>query len=1448
MSGNARVTRPLTDAEPRLDTRPVRIRALGPLLVGEPPATLSRRDRVVVAALLTRRGAPCSPDDIADALWATQRPATWPKVVQGAVVRVRRALGREAVDRGEDGYRLVLRDGDADTAVFESLVTRGRRLAALGEPARALVAFDEALALWRGRPFPDLDDWPAGQDEVRRLEALRTEVEEERLAVAVSTGRAQESIAVAQELVRQSPYRERRWELLALALYGGGRQAEALEAVARAKRTLRDDLGLEPGTELVVLERAILGHDPKLPQARAARSSQVCPYQGLTAFQPEDHDLFVGRESDVVACLRRLEEHPLLLVVGSSGSGKSSLVRAGIVPALRGSGRQVAVVVPTGTTSAELHDALADAEPGTALIVDQLEELIGADEGERAAFLELVAEWTRLGAVVVTIRSDRLDLLTAAPRLAKLANRGLYLLPDLGEPELRRAVLEPADRVGLLVEPGLVDVLLRDVGARPGALPLLSHALRQTWLNREGDVLTVDGYLATGGIAGAVAQTADSVWCDLDPDDQRALRSLLLRLVSITPDGAPVGSRLTTGPRTDPGLLTVIERLAANRLVTVEDGAVALSHESLAQAWPRLRSWLDDDVRGRRVLEHLKVAASGWAATGRPESELYRGARLAAALEWREVSAPALTADEEDFLDVSVTHDEDERRTEREALRVQRGRNRRLRLSLAAVAGLAVLAVVTGGLAATSRSLASTTARELAAARLGDLAVREPRADTALLAARQAVELASTPQTSADLLRAVDARSDIRSIKDTGIGGWIGAQVQVSPDGARLLALHSDGVLLVDPASGTRVPDGRALVSDNGKSPLYNVGFVDAGRTALVSAGVDREGSDPTCVIRRFSAADGASLGAAEAVPGSRCGGFETMDRLRVSPDGRVLVSTSGAEVRVWRRDGSQWTGPRTAEVPGLGAGLPIPREMSISDDASVAVVLIEISGAPPWWMFTYVPVVVDLVTLSARPLTSPSDTARAAVSRDGRAVAVGTHAGRVSVREISESGPSGREVVVDSVGRAAVRSLAWGAAGRLVVGRGDGTVDLLDTHRGVLESSLTGHGEAIVVAQQVDGPDGPGLVSVDERGTTVVRTLGTGTALGPRRSVPRPHSVALVPRDGPVLVGEEGGRVALLARSDLATQGTLQLEPTGAQLPEDASARRRVTALVAATDGSGIIAGDRSGRLTRWAWPGRDVEWTRADVPVAFSGISHDGRVLVTAEYTPTPDDPSPDGWPTSSRLRLWDSRNGDELASIDTEKLKPRVVAMSPTSALAAIGFFDGDVKVLDLTKRRVTRTLPGPASAASFSADGRKLVVTGFDGDTRVFSTTNWSQDLTFNSYFAGYTHLLPEPAGRLLFVASPKSVSVWDARSFRRLATQLSMSGDDSNDAMFLASAPAEQALVLASQSEVTLIDLRETSWRDTACQIADRQLTKDEWARLLPDQDYHPACASRAAPR
>jgi len=1434
----------------------VQVRALGPLLVGDPPSTLSRRDRVVLAALAARPGVPLSRDDIAEALWGGHPPATWTKVIQGSVVRLRQALGRDAVDLGPDGYWLRLADAELDVTVFEKLFARGRRLADVGEPARAIAAYDDALALWRGRPFPDLDDWPAGQDEVRRLESLRAELDEERLAVAVSTGRAPESVAVAQRLVRESPYRERRWRLLALALYASGRQAEALDAIGRARQTLREDLGLDAGDELDDLQHAILGHDPALPQGRAPRSSEVCPYQGLTAFQPEHQDLFVGRESDVVACLRRLDEHPLLLVVGSSGSGKSSLARAGIVPALRRGDREVVVVVPSGEAVADLAAERSLTPAGAVLVVDQLEELAGADPGERTAYLELVADWAETGLVVLTLRSDRLDVLTASPRLAKLANRGLYLLPPLAGPELRRVVVEPADRVGLLVEPGLVDVLLRDVGDRPGALPLLSHALRQTWLHREGDVLTVDGYTATGGIAGAVAQTADSVWTDLDADHQRALRSLMLRLVSITPDGAPVGTRLATGPRTDPGLLLVIDRLATHRLVTVQDGSVSLSHEALAQAWPRLRTWLDDDVRGRTVLEHLAVAAAGWSSTGRPAAELYRGARLAAALEWRESSTPALTAEEEDFLDASIVHDADERRAEREALREQQRRNRRLRMLLTAVAGLLVVALAAGAVALSSRRESAQAAREVAAARLSDLAIREPRADTALLAARQAVELAATPQTSADLLRAVDERSDIRSVHDTGILGFVGAQPQVSPDGSRLLTLQMDGVHLVEPATGEHVTGG-PVVPGELPAGLYGVGFIDDGRTALVTAGVGPEGPDRGCELRRLDAETGTPAGSAEGVPGSSCGDFFAMDRMRVSRDGTVLLSMSGDTVRWWERVGpavtdeageadadAAWRGPRTVRVAGVDAGTPVPRDITISDDGRTAVVLVEVAQAAPWYRHHHVPVVVDLVAGRVLgPVVVGPAASRAVISPDGLRVAVGGFDGSVTVRSVTAT----TVALLAGGGQSWVSSLAWSPDGAaLHVGRGNGRVDVVDVATASVRRSLIGHGVSVATLGEVALPDGPGLVSLDDSGAVIVRTLGPSTALGARRPVARPHAAAILPEGGEVLVGEEGGVVAVYERADLARDGELVLQPGRFEVPAGAAApRRRVTALAVAVEGGSVVAGDRSGRLTVWSWPERTVQWTRDDAPAAFLGLSPDGRTLLTAELILADGDPSPDGVPESSRIRLWDLASGEVLADIDAGGRKPRAVAMAPGSSVAVVSFFDDGIDVVDLAARRVVRTLEGGASALAFSPGGEQLIVLDFVGHGRVFSTDTWEEQERFDSLASGYAHLLVEPSGRLAFIASAEDVAVWDAAALSRLAPRLSVRGDGTNDAVFLAQAPDEAVMVLASQSEVALVDLRESAWREAACRLAARQLTVQEWNRLLPGREPEPACGAAA---
>ena len=169
------------------------------------------------------------------------------------------------------------------------------------------------------------------------------------------------------------------------------------------------------------------------------------------------------------------------------------------------------------------------------------------------------------------------------------------------------------------MEPALVEILVREVSGNPGALPMLSHALQETWQRREGRTLTVAGYQASGGIREAVARSAEEVYSGVAADQQPMLRPLLLRLVAPSPEGDPVRTRM---PRrlvvTDPAHDQLVDLLVGSRLVTSDEGVVEIAHEALAREWLRLRDWLDEDVEGQRILHDLATAADSWDALDKP--------------------------------------------------------------------------------------------------------------------------------------------------------------------------------------------------------------------------------------------------------------------------------------------------------------------------------------------------------------------------------------------------------------------------------------------------------------------------------------------------------------------------------------------------------------------------------------------------------------------------------------------------------------------------------------------------------------------------------------------------------------------------------------------------------------------------------------------------------------
>lgn len=795
--------------------RTVTIELLGPLRVDGQDVSLQRRDHVVFLALAVRAGEVVPAERLAEALWGEALPASWQKVVQGCVVRLRRRFGQALIETAPAGYRLAVAGEALDTWRFEELIQRGRLLAAAGEFDRAAVACGRALELWRGRPFEVLDGWAPGQIEASRLAELRRAAEESVLEARLHSGEHREVVPIAEARVSEEPLREHRWALLALALYRCGRQADALRTLKRARTTLVEQLGIEPSAELVALEAAILRQDETLlaPPAPPTISDQ-CPYKGLAPYDVDDTETFFGRDGEIDNCVERLHMNPLLVVTGPSGCGKSSLVRAGVVPALRRIGRDVALFQPGSDAEAAMASAVASCDGAPVLVVDQFEELLAFDDesGTRLrGFCARLAEYaTDIAPVVITIRADHVAALAVDPDFAQLAERGLHLVTPLAGDGLRQAIEGPAELAGLRLEPGLVDLLVRDSEGEPGALPLLSHALAETWQRRDGRVLTVEGYRATGEIRGAVARSADRLYESLPADQRPRLRSVLLRLVSSSPNGEPVRTRVATrvlgGDADRQRLLGLLVRA---RLVTAQEDTVELAHEALARAWPRLRSWLDEDAAGQRILSHLAAAADGWESLGRPRSELYRGARLETALEWQAATSPDLTAQEATFIAASVAEAEAERQRHTDQLRAQARQTRRLRRALAGVAVLVIVATAGGVAAYQQRETNQRDRRDAAVQALVSQTevLRSSQPELAALIAAEAYRTAPSALTESALFGTFTAAAVPPRTRHTDLDIGFGASAAMVPNSDSLAVADRHGLVhVVDIATGETAP------------------------------------------------------------------------------------------------------------------------------------------------------------------------------------------------------------------------------------------------------------------------------------------------------------------------------------------------------------------------------------------------------------------------------------------------------------------------------------------------------------------------------------------------------------------------------------------------------------------------------------------------------------------
>jgi tetratricopeptide (TPR) repeat protein len=582
-----------------------------------------------------------------------------------------------------------------------------------------------ALGLKRENIEPWLDMWDLVPGEAWQPAIERALAESATCAVFIGSGglgvwqNEEMRAAIDQRVAEgQEPFR-----VIPVLLPGTDRPERGkLPAFLRATTWVEFRQSLDDKEAFHRLVSGIRGEAPGASRG-AAEFAGASPYRGLEVFDVEHAPFFLGREAEtewLVDALRPKnigEENRFLAILGASGSGKSSLARAGLVAALKqgaiaGSGgwpilimkpghdpieslavalaglprgaalvkdaRDILNIKALGEDQRSLHTiarlALRDAHASSRLfvLVDQAEEVftLGADESARRAFFELLHHAATVARgrtiVVLTVRADFYGKFGAYPGIAATMSDHQRLVGPMTEDELRRAIEQPALKAGGELEPGLAATLLHDAAGQAGALPLLQFALLELWQRREGRLMTVAAYRSIGGLQGAIKNRADSVFSQFDETRRDLCRRIFLRLTQPgegsedTKRRASLAELIPSG--TDPLVVeSVVNRLADARLITTEGrlktaggASVEVAHEALIRGWGRLREWVDADRTGLRLQRQLEEAAREWEAHHRERSFLYSGTRLAAAREWAKTHSDQLNDREAAFLAASV--------------------------------------------------------------------------------------------------------------------------------------------------------------------------------------------------------------------------------------------------------------------------------------------------------------------------------------------------------------------------------------------------------------------------------------------------------------------------------------------------------------------------------------------------------------------------------------------------------------------------------------------------------------------------------------------------------------------------------------------------------------------------------------------------------------------------
>lgn len=1330
-----------------------------------------------------------------------------------------------------------------------------------------------ALGLYRGELLPGLyDDWITLERE--RVRSVFDTKIDHLLQALIADKQWDAVIEWAEKWIALGHTPEPAFRALMVAHSALGDPNRVRLDYERCAAALDADVGAPPSQETDALYYSLLHESPTtharvsplppsfVPPPISANSNSAppargeSPFKGLEFFDASDADLFFGRERVIENLSRTLAENSVAVVIGASGSGKSSIVRAGLIPAVRriASNRQLEIHVMTPTARPLQALALAltrDSESVTAtatliddlthdpralhlyfqrttarrssndsirpssglqvfpgakggekpqsivlrqlLLIDQFEELftLCSDDLEHEQFIDNLmyavssrkADPTSNFSLVLALRADFYSQLADYAELRELAALHQYYVGPMNIDELRRAIEEPAKRGAAdgspwQYEQGLVDLILRDVGDEPGALPLLSHALLETWKRRSGHMLTFKGYHDAGGVRGAIAHTAETTYLELSAQDQELARSIFLRLTELGTGTEDTRRRaaideLVPQNADSANVRAVLNSLASARLVTLGDDTAEVAHEALIREWPRLREWLDADREGLALHRHLTTAAHEWALMERDPGALYRGARLAQAREWAENNSTALNTLERSFLDASIEHEQ----SEAHAREAQRERELRAAQALAEtqlrsakqlrrraffLAGafilavvLAVIALLLGDQARSSAAAARQSentanknaeeaalardeakaqqrvavARELAANALSNLTV-DPELSTLL--ALQAVNT-----TQADGLVLPEAQDALhRSILGLRLehtlpmDSWV-ARAAFTPGGTQALIMELGGMKRFDLATGQEL-----VVYPLNSDVMDNIHLSPDGTKI---AAFDHEPPDihQPAVLKIFDYESGALLNQIK-MPVN----FDNSFLECFSPDWKWIAFPVGQDKSLTIMDLDS-----TKTLSSLKGHTEVIRECSFSPDGQ----RITTSSADRTVKVWDVKTGKELFTLPGHM----GEVQHAIFSPDGKRILTSAWDPAARIWD-SQSG-----VLLQTL-RGHTNNLAvasWSPDGKRVVTAGfDPHITVWDPDSGQALYSFPTHKQEI--NDVTFSPDGKRLITASSDATAKIWDLSPAHEL---RALAAPLQYRFAPGKDLTYfaMSEPDGTISV---RNMATGEPIFTLPPANHNPTNSDFLVRLS-----PDGSQVAAARSDHTIGIWEIATGEQIASFSDIP--FTGIlfdfSPDGKRFAAPVLPGTPDTYNPD----EIRILVWDIASGEVLNSFHVRDVLG--AAFTPDGNRLVTTTQVGTVTMWDLASGdKVFETTPHSNFiwSIAFSRDGKRILTTGRDRTAKILDAETGKELKSFSGHEGTVFRAVFSPDEKTIATSScDKTAKLWDVETGDELLT-------------------------------------------------------------------------------